>query len=229
MTDQLAVLLAALALFVGSHFALSHPLRDRLTAVVGKQGFPLAYSAVAALSFAGVVLAFGNANAATIPLWDGSSDLAWILASALTLVSSVLLIGSFSRNPALPSERARRSARKRPKGVFQVTRHPMMWAIAIWAIAHILISPTPRVIALALAMILLSLGGSALQDRKKVDQLGEPWEGWVNRTTFAPRLLNLPLVGPGPLAGGLALWLALTLAHMPAAGIQAGIWRWLAH
>jgi uncharacterized membrane protein len=32
-------------------------------------------------------------------------------------------------------------AAKVPTGVFRVTRHPMMWGIALWGLSHMLVAP----------------------------------------------------------------------------------------
>ena len=36
-----------------------------------------------------------------------------------------------------------------PRGVFAITRHPMMWSFTLWGTAHILVFPTTENIILA--------------------------------------------------------------------------------
>lgn len=226
MDDAFIELIGATALFVATHFALSHPLRQLATGRLGPTGFQLVYSLVALASFAWMIMAFRAAPVGDLPLWDGTKPVAWVLASLITLIAAVLLVGSFARNPALPDPRARELARERPHGVFHVTRHPMMWSFALLSLAHILVSPVPRVMIVAVAMAFLALAGSALQDHKKRDQLGSAWERWQERTTFAPRFTMLFKAGPFPLLGGMAIWLGATWGHLAAWAIPAGLWRW---
>ncbi len=226
MTEALAGLIAAAAAFVGTHFALSHPLRAPLVKAAGEKGFQAIYSLVAFATFGWLVVAFrsvpGNA-----PLWNGFASALWIVASLLMLVASVLLVGSFLGNPALPAPSAAALAERAPHGVFHVTRHPMMWSFALWSAAHVLVSPTPRVIVLTLAMALLALAGSHLQDRKKEHLMGPAWNGWEAQTSYWPRFTVLGKAGLVPWLGGLILWLGASWAHGWLIAIPAGVWRWL--
>lgn len=226
MDHALTQLIAASTAFVGSHFALSHPLRAPLVQRIGARGFQGLYTVVALASFAWMVLAFRAADSGA-PLWNGMSDPLWIIASLLTLLASVLLVGSFFGNPALPDPRAKDLAAQGVHGVFHVTRHPMMWAFALWAASHALISPTPRSFVLTGAVCVLALVGAHLQDRKKQMLMGAAWQGWEARTSYWPRLGGLAKAGAVPWLGGLALWLGASWAHLPGNGVLAGVWRWV--
>ena len=52
MIDPLASLIAASIAFVGTHFAMSHPLRAPMVGVLGAGGFMIAYSLVSAATMA---------------------------------------------------------------------------------------------------------------------------------------------------------------------------------
>jgi uncharacterized membrane protein len=225
MDQTLANLIAASTAFVGTHFALSHPLRAPLVSRIGGAAFQGLYSIVALATFVWIILAF-RAVPPAAPLWNGMGDALWILASLLTLIASVLLLGSFFGNPALAAPGAAALASQEPRGVFLSTRHPMMWSFALWAVSHALVSPTPRSLVLTGAIAVLALVGAHLQDRKKAELMGAAWQGWQSRTNFGPRLGRLLWAGWLPWLGGLALWLAATWAHGPINGMMAGVWRW---
>lgn len=227
MDDQLTLLVAAALSFVGSHFALSHPFRAPLVARLGAGGFMGFYTLVALATFAWMVAAFRAVPAGAAPWWPGSGDAVWAIASAVMLIAAVLLAGSLRGNPALPDPRAAQLARDQPQGIFVVTRHPMMWSFALWSLAHLLVSPTPRVAVLTGAITVLALVGSLLQDAKKMRQLGENWSLWAGRTSFIPRLSALAKAGPVAWLGGTALWLGASSAHAGLIGVPAGLWRWL--
>jgi uncharacterized membrane protein len=227
MDEQFAILVAASLAFVGTHFALSHPFRTGLVKRLGEQGFLGLYSVVALATFAWMVLAFRALPMAQAPLWNGSGEVAWALASGLMLVASVLFVGSHRGNPAMPGPQGKDLARKTPRGVFKVTRHPMMWSFALWSLAHALVSPTPRVLVLTGTIAFLALVGSLLQDRKKNMTMGAAWESWERHTSFMPRLGALAGVGPVPWLAGLALWLGASWLHLWLIGVPAGIFRWL--
>ncbi len=218
-------LVAANLAFVGSHFAMSHPLRAPMVKALGEKGFSLAYTAVSFAALAWVYFAFIAAPPADL---GGSGEFGWIAATTITLPAMVLLAGSFIGNPALPTPMAETQARAEPRGVFRVTRHPMMWAIGLWAMSHLVLFWSTRTMVTALAMGILALVGAKFQDGKKEAMMGEAWAEWESRTSYWPRWGQFLSVGAVPLIAGTVLWLAGSWVHLWRAGIPAGVWKWLA-
>ena len=224
MNEALISLAAAAVAFVGTHFALSHPLRAPLVGMAGAKGFLGIYTLVALATFGWMVVAFRAAPTADLA---GSGEIGWIAATMLTLPALVLFLGSLRGNPALPDPRAAEAARRAPAGVFAVTRHPMMWGFALWALSHIILWWSLRTLIVAGAVMFLALVGAHLQDRKKAALMGVAWTGWQARTRYWPRWSALPRAGGLLWLIALALWFLLTWSHIHAAGIPAGVWRWL--
>ena len=87
-------------------------------------------------------------------------------------------------------------------------------------------------IVVAAAIAFLALLGAAFQDDKKRRLQPESWPFWEARTGYWPFAAilggraRLSGFGMHALAGGLAVWLIATWAHIPLAGYAAGIWRW---
>lgn len=227
MTHPLASLIAANITFIGGHFALSHPLRRALAGLLGEKAFLALYSLVQIAVLVWIVLAFQAVGPGGATLWNGQSTALWIIASLLTILALALLMGSLKGNPALPATNPEVVANAKPYGVFAITRHPMMWGIALWAFAHILVAPNARTTITAGSMAVLALLGAHLQDRKKAVLLGQAWNGWKSRTNFAPRWRRLGEIGFGAWALAILAWLVLTWAHIPLAWVPAGIWRWV--
>lgn len=222
--DALVSLTAAAVAFVGTHFALSHPLRGPLVRLVGEKGFLPLYSVVALATFVWMALAFRAAPAADL---GGSGDIGWIAATLLSIPALVLFLGSLRGNPAFPSPGAPKQIDRVPSGVFAVTRHPMMWGFALWALSHIVLWWSLRTLIVAGAILLLALVGAHLQDRKKTALMGDDWTGWQARTSYWPRWSALFSAGWLLWLVSLALWLLITWSHIHAAGVPAGLWRWI--
>jgi uncharacterized membrane protein len=223
-------IVAALS-FLGTHFALSHPLRAPIVKAIGERAFLGLYSLVAFATLGWLAVAF-RAVPAEAPYWAVGDGL-WITATLLTYLASVLFVGSLLGNPALPNPTGRAGPLPEPRGVFSVTRHPMMWGFALWGVAHILVAPTPANIVLAKTIVILALVGAFLQDKKKARLQPETWPAWEAKTSYWPfavilaRRVKFTPAGIVPIVGGIALWLGATWAHQPLAGFGAGIWRWL--
>ena len=220
MTPTVSLALATLA-FVGTHLAMSHPLRDALVARLGERGFLGAYSLISFATLGWMVLAWRRTIAGDVlwvaPLWW------WPIASALMLVASILLIGSLLGNPAFPHPGAEAREIPPPRGVFAITRHPMNSSFILWALVHLSLSGSSRNLIVAGGILLLALGGSIGQDRKKQRLLGQTWRDWQSRTSFVS---FAALVGgrarwsdasPGwvALIGGAVLWALVTSYHAP--------------
>lgn len=215
----------ATAAFVGTHFLLSHPLRAGLVARLGPTGFLGLYSLIAFVTLGWMAWALRRMGPEpfvwAVPSWT------WPLASAIMLVASILFAGSLIGNPALPGMPG---GAGEPRGVFAITRHPMMWSFAFWSLAHALVWPQPSVLVLCGGVALLALVGAAGQDAKKSRLQPDFWPLWRARTGFVPFTGPAPLramwPGWGVLLGGVALWLAATWAHpmlgAPAVGVFAG-------
>jgi uncharacterized membrane protein len=226
-------LILALAAFVGTHFLMSHPLRAPLAKALGMAGFQIGYSLVSLATFGWAVMAF-RAAPLSAPYWVAGDGL-WAAASGLMLIGSILFIGAFAGNPAMPRPDAQTLAAAPARGVFGITRHPMMWGFALWALVHALVAPSQATLLLTAAMAFLAIGGSLGQDRKKALLMGDNWRDWARRTSFIPfgnqlRGINSwATAWPGRtvVLAGIALWLIASWAHPKFGAPIAGVWRWL--
>lgn len=220
--SDITLLIFAVSLFVGSHELLSHPLRAPIVGRIGEKGFALVYSVIALGTLFWAVQVWKS-----IPqnrLWL-VPDWLHLVAIALMLFAAILFVGSVtSPNPALMGMPAGGS----PRGVQRITRHPMMWSFAIWAIVHILLSADSRTIVLASGILTLALFGARMQDQKK-RAASSAYGDHINATGFVP--FGAQFRGrapwgsavPGLVAtiGGLVLWGVLIWGHPLVIGVPA--------
>lgn len=223
--DPLAQVVGATVAFVGTHFLMSHPLRAPMVVRLGERGFLGIYSLVSLALFGWLIWEMLQVGPEPI-LW-AAPHWAWLVGGAIMLVASIFLVGSLIRNPALPGMPAGAGD---PQGVLAITRHPMMWAFALWAAVHAALWPQPSVLVLCAGIALLALAGAAGQDVKKSRLRPGFWPTWRAKTAFVPftgpALRQSWWPGWGVLLGGVALWLLATWLHpffgAPAVGIWAG-------
>ena len=211
-------MLLSAAAFLGTHFLLSHPLRAPMVRAMGERPFQGLYSLIA-LATLGLMIYFYRAIGREPPLW-GTGDALWIVASLLMWFASILLVGSFVKNPSLPGAAAPVDA---PASVFRITRHPAMWAFALWAVVHMAVVAMPKALVLDGAILILALGGALGQDLKKRKLMGDAWDKWTAQTAFVPFARGFALPGAFAAVGGTIFFFAATWLHP----IRAGFWRWI--
>jgi len=181
-----ALVLSAL-LFVGLHFLISStPLRRVIVARTGERPFLGLFSLLSGALIVWMVLAFREAPRAA-PLWvvPGIDHL------ALTLMPIALLLlvaGYMTRNPTAVMM-SPPSGSWQPSGIFTVTRHPIMWAVGLWSLLHILANGDAAGIVFFGAFAVLSLGGTLAIDAKKL----RTWPVESTRQLFATTS-NLPFL-----------------------------------
>ncbi len=203
--------------FVVTHIGMATPpIRDGLVAKLGEKGFQALYAVVSLALLIGAIQVYKGLEPQI--LWVAPTG-AWHVATLVMLLASILMVGSFTpANKALAGV----PATDRPaSGMMRITRHPMMWAFALWAVVHATLSGSLPTVILAGSLGALALLGAAHQDMKKRRLIGESWARYQAETSFWP--LGAQLSGkqpwsalwPGlfPVAGGVALWLLLTFVH----------------
>ncbi len=229
MTGSLGMLAAAVAVFVVSHLALSAaPLRGPAVARVGEWPFRIIYSTISLALFGWIVIAF--AAAPKLDLWTPPSALR-LLAAAIVLVAFVLVVGGLTApNPtAVGQERAMAAP---PTGILAVTRHPMMWGIVSWGIAHLMANGDARGIIVFSGMIALAAAGMVHLEARKKAAMGATWEAFAARTSVWPfaaiaagrARLNVAELGWGRIGLALAVYAGLLYAHRILFGVAPIPW-----
>ena len=185
MSHGLISLVIAGIAFCGSHVLLSSTgLRGSLRDQLGERGFLAVYSLTALVTFAWFLMAY--AHAPTILLWPRQMWMALVPIVVMPLATVLLVAGYTTPNPtAVGMERAARADDPAP-GMLRVTRHPVMWAIGLWAVSHMIANGDLRSLLFFGAFAALSLGGTLLIDRKKRLALGSNWSRLAEVTSNLP-------------------------------------------
>ena len=219
LRDLVSLLIAGIA-FGGSHTLLSSTrLRGNLRDQLGEAGFLVLYSLTALATFAWVVAAY--ARAPLLPLWAMRRATSLVPVVVMPFAAFLLVAGYSTPNPtAIGMERRARADDPAP-GVMRITRHPVMWAIGLWALSHLLANGDLASLWFFGVFAALALGGTVLIDRKKRLALGSNWRRFAAVTSNLPFLAlvrgrtRLPWRDIGLLrpAAALLFYAVLYLAH----------------
>ncbi len=182
MPQGLDSLIASTVLFVAWHFILSSdPVRASLTERLGGRAFLGLYAAVALATLVWIAVAY--AGAPSVPIWPRMPALAWL--SVVVMPFAFILLAAGVTTPS-PTGVATEAAPEPPpcRGIVTVTRHPVLWAIALWAMTHILAAGDAASLIMMGGLSVLALGGMWHIDRRREATLGSAW-GPVLLTTSA--------------------------------------------
>jgi uncharacterized membrane protein len=180
----LSLVIAGVAFF-GSHTLLSSTrLRGSLRDQIGEQGFLVIYSLTGLVTFAWFVLAY--ARAPDVVVWTPPRWAAYLPIGLMPLATLLLVSGYSTPNPtAVGMERSVRADDPAP-GIMRVTRHPVMWALGLWALGHLAANGDLGSIWFFGVIGALALGGTVLIDRKKRLALGSHWQRLASVTSNIP-------------------------------------------
>ena len=216
--DPLIDLTLATLAFIATHFVSSTPLRMTLVEAFGERAFVGAYSVVSVLTIGWMSLAYGRAP--VVPLIQVPGLEAWplvVMPFAFILVAA----GVMTRNPSLVGQQHVLKAEEPARGIVRVTRHPVMWGIALWAAVHLLARGDAASLIFFGGFLFVALAGTRLIDARKGDTLGEDWKRFAAVTSNVPftaivegrNRLVFAEIGWKRTGVGLALFAVLLMAH----------------
>ena len=175
------------ALFAITHLVPGIPsVRAGLVRSLEEGPYRAAYSMVAI--FALGILIWGYASAPYIPLWDGTGAPRH-LAFLLMLVSVLFLVlGVTQRNPTMAGSDGNTGGpgAMRAVGVLKITRHPVMWGIMIWAVAHILANGDLATTILAGTILLVGFVGTRFIEMRKRRAVPVSWAMFTATSSYVP-------------------------------------------
>jgi uncharacterized membrane protein len=211
----MAMLIAATAAFLLTHFAASTPLRPALVAAIGEGRYRGLYVLVAFATLGWMIWAYARLPAQPL-LWTPLRHLP-LLVMPFALI---LVVGSLVRgNPTAVGAERMLKEDEPARGLLRITRHPFMWGAMLWAAVHILANADPKSTVFFGGFLVLAGLGTLLIDRRK--------RALADWPRFAARTSNLPFlavaqgrnrlvgseIGWGRPAIGLALYAALLWLH----------------
>ncbi|HEX6103598.1 MAG TPA: NnrU family protein [Alphaproteobacteria bacterium] len=174
-------LAAGALVFFGGHVLLSAaPVRPGVVARLGERGFLALYSTIALIGL--VWLGYGYAVAPREVWWGGPGLAAVPL--VLMAPAALLYVGAFSqRNPTSVGQSADADA---ARGIMRITRHPFLWAMALWAASHLAVNGDLPSLVLFGGILALSLVGMREIDRKSRRRDPVGFAGFEARTSVVP-------------------------------------------
>jgi uncharacterized membrane protein len=181
MSPLTHLIIASLA-FLATHYVASTPLRDVLVTVMGKTYLAL-YSLVAFATLGWMIWAFYHAP--FINLWYAVA-LRPVPLVVMPFALVFVVCALATPNPtAVGQERLLKSANP-ARGILRITRHPLMWGFALWALSHIAARGDAAALIFFGTFAVLAISGAWLIDRRKAASMGEAWQHFAAVTSNVP-------------------------------------------
>lgn len=217
MSGTLAELFIAGLVFVASHFLLSSTrLRAVLAGGLGERAFLILYSMLSIVLLGWMIVAY--VNAPTLVYWEAGTGVRHLAMTVMLFACLMLVAGVSTPNPTAMGAGA---AALNPAGIVKVTRHPVMWAIGLWGLVHMMANGDAASLVFFGWLSLLALLGTVLIDRKRAASMGEAWRPFAEATSNLPLAalasgrarVSVKEVGYARLAIGAALFVILVAFH----------------
>ena len=161
--------------FLAAHAIPARPaIRRQLADLLGERAYSWTYAAVSLVLLGWLVEA--AARAPYVALWEPApwQAHATFTAMAVTCLLAALALGRpnpFSFGGGDP-------ARYDPDraGIVGITRHPLLWAIGLWAAGHLIANGDLAHLLLFGGFMAMAVGGMVSLDRRARRRLGPDWE-----------------------------------------------------
>lgn len=178
------LILLASVLFLGTHLGVtSTSLRGTLVKGLGEQAYLGVYSLLAAITLGFLIYAYAH---------ESHSHFIWLPDAAqqaftkiVVLLAFILLISGFmAKNPTAVMSDAVVEAPL--AGILKITRHPVQWAILLWALGHLVSNGDQASIVFFGSFILLSAVGMAAIDARRKFREEPAWQRFYASTSSVP-------------------------------------------
>lgn len=201
----MTALILSAAFWIALHLGLAGTrLRDRVVARVGENAFRAGFSLLSVVSILLLVRCFNVSP--TAQLWVAPDWLRWLLL-VLMLPAFLLFFGAvLVRSPTAVGGRLDATA----TGALRVTRHPMLWSFALWALLHMVGNGNSAALLFFGAFAVTALAGMPSIDAKLARRDPVQWQAFAATTSILP--FGAILAGRNHLSWREIGWLAPLLA-----------------
>lgn len=217
----------AFAAFFASHTVPARPpVRTWLASALGERGYLVVYAGVS-LGVLGWLIA-AAAHAPFVELWAFRPWQLWVPNAVMPVVCLLASHGVAAPNPLGFGGRGNDRFDPDAPGIIGLTRHPVLWALALWSLSHLVANGDLAHVILFATFAAFALLGMGMLDRRIRRRVGEAeWRRLAGRTSLVPGAALLagrwrPRAGPDPLRSGIALgaWAGLLWLHEAVIGVS---------
>lgn len=141
------------------------PLRSWLIARFGEKAYRGGFSLASVASLIWLIHEYGRAPYQ--PLWVTPRALSFV-PIVLVPIGFVFLVGAFTApSPTAVGGERVLAKQVEARGMLRITRHPFLWSVVIWSVAHLLANRDPGSLIFFVSLGVTALRGTFDIDRKR--------------------------------------------------------------
>ena len=216
----------ACVVFMATHAIPAQPrLKAALVARLGSRGYGIAFGTLAVVLLFWLI--YAAADAPHVALWPQAGWMRWLLNIVMPVV---IVLSSYAIAAPNPFAFEGRSTGYDPAhpGIVGLTRQPLLWALVLWAGAHLIANGDLAHAILFGGFLVFSLTGMRAMETRLARRWGQPeFDRLASQTALLPFAALIsgrwrPAGWPSPwrLAIALLAWMGLWHLHAPVIGVS---------
>lgn len=217
-------LIAAASIFAVLHLLVAGTkLRDRIVAVVGEGPYLGLFSLATFAAIGWLAWAYSHAfsSSANAGYWTTPAWLKWTCGGLVLLAMLAMIVGLTTPNPTAVQQEKLLDTDEPARGALRITRHPFLWGVALWSVAHLLANGDRASLVLFSTFLIVAVAGTTSIDHKRRRRYGGSWDAFARRTSNLPfaaivsgrNELRIGEIGAWRIALALAVYAGVVLAH----------------
>jgi uncharacterized membrane protein len=147
--------------------------------------------------------------------------MAWLPLLLMPVALIFLVCGVSSPNPTAVGAQDTLDPEDAARGILRITRHPVMWAIALFALSHMVANGDLASVVFFGTFVALALIGTLLLDQKYAARRGADWQHFAEVTSNVPfgaiaagrQRIAFEEIGWPRVGAAFALYIALLALH----------------
>jgi uncharacterized membrane protein len=125
-------------------------------------------------------------GAPMVETWGQLNGLRWLGAILMLPAFILLLFGMVSKNPTAFGKEENIHNAEVARGILRITRHPVLNAIALWAITHLIYNGDQASLIFFGAFLITAIAGMPSIDAKLASAYGDEWRHFAQQTSRLP-------------------------------------------
>ncbi len=181
-------LILAAASFLGIHIFISGTrLRDGIVRVIGEKPFMGLFALLSLATIVWLAMAYNRASVETFTLlWVAEPWWQHVAMTAILIAAILVVLGNTTKSPTAAGGADLVDDPDAAKGILRITRHPFLWGVLLWALAHVAMNGDLSSAIFFGTFAVLALIGPPSIDAKRARALGDRWQHFAARTSNIP-------------------------------------------